>query len=310
MEFRSKTDVLIVGNLNMDLIFEQQNIHQDARKKIGESFCLAPGGNANNQTVAVSRCGVSVGLAGAVGDDSFGDQLRQSLEKEGISTELLKTVSGVSTGVSLIITSSNRENQYWDVLGANAHMNVESVERLRPWIQGARVLLVGLGIPEKSMIRAIEIANEADTMVIFVAYQSKTFSSDLLGKIDVMFLDSSEAQKLSGCEVTNLKSARVAASMLLKGGVKQAVIIHMKSKFLLLAGNDGFSLFEAPKEPMADASAMDDTFSGVFAACMVKEKDLEEAAEISYRAAGLCGSRFGAQTSIPTREEMSRIFER
>lgn len=310
MEFKTKTDILIIGNLNMDLIFEQKNIHQDARKKIGESFCLAPGGNANNQTVAASRCGVSVGLAGVTGDDSFGEQLRESLKKEGISTELLKTVSGVSTGVSLIITSGNRENQYWDVLGANAHMDVESVERLRPCIQGAKILLVGLGIPEKSMIRAIEIANEAGTMVMFVAYQSKTFSSDLLEKIDVMFLDSSEAQKLSGCEVTNLKSARVAASMLLKGGVKQAVIIHMKSKFLLLAGNDGFCLFDAPETPMADASTMDDTFSGVFAACLVSGRSLEQAAEISYEAAGLCGSRFGAQASIPTREEMRRMLDR
>ena len=60
MALKDRTDILVIGNLNMDLIFEQQNIHQDARKKIGESFCLAPGGNANNQTVAASaRTGAS-----------------------------------------------------------------------------------------------------------------------------------------------------------------------------------------------------------------------------------------------------------
>lgn len=213
MALKDSTDILVIGNLNMDLIFEQQNVHQDARKKIGESFCLAPGGNANNQTVAASRCSVSARLAGMTGDDSFGQSsLREALEKEGISTKLLKTVEGVSTGVSLIITSSNRENQYWDVLGANARMDVDCIEQLRPYISEAKILLVGLGIPEKSMIRAIEIANEAETMVMFVAYQSKTFSSDILERIDVMFLDSSEAGKLSGCEVTNLKSARVVTA--------------------------------------------------------------------------------------------------
>ena len=115
MKLKDNAEILVIGNLNMDLIFEQQNLHQDARKKIGESFCLAPGGNANNQTVAASRCGVFTLLAGMTGDDSFGQQLREALEKEDISTKLLKTVEGVSTGVSLIITSSNRENQYWDV---------------------------------------------------------------------------------------------------------------------------------------------------------------------------------------------------
>ena len=53
MALKDSTDILVIGNLNMDLIFEQQNVHQDARKKIGESFCLAPGGNANNQTPTV-----------------------------------------------------------------------------------------------------------------------------------------------------------------------------------------------------------------------------------------------------------------
>ena len=189
-------------------------------------------------------------------------------------------------------------------------MDTECIEQLKPYIQGARVLLVGLGIPEKSMIRAIELANEAETMVMFVAYQSRTFSSEVLKKIDIMFLDSAEAEKLSGCEVTNLKSARVAASMLLKGGVKQAVMIHMKSRFLLLAGNDGFSLFDAPKEPMVDASTMDDTFSGVFASCIVNGMELEKAAEVSYASATLCGSRFGAQASIPNRDEMQKLLSR
>lgn len=89
--------------------------------------------------------------------------------------------------------------------------------------------------------------------------------------VDILVLDSREALPLADMEVTNLKSARIAAGMLLKRGVRQAVLLHMKSRFLLAATNGGFTSLEAPKDfHMTDASAMDDTLSGVFGACWIK----------------------------------------
>ena len=156
---------------------------------------------------------------------------------------------------------------------------------------------------------AIRLAQKHGTAVMLVAYQSRPLSDELLSMVDILVLDSREALPLADMEVTNLKSARIAAGMLLKRGVRQAVLLHMKSRFLLAATNGGFTSLEAPKDfHMTDASAMDDTLSGVFGACWIKGLDVEQAAEIAYDAANLCGSRFGAHFSIPTSEELAQLI--
>lgn len=303
-----KSGILVIANLNMDLILEQRDIQQTGRKKYADSFCLSPGGNGNNEAVAAARLGVPVALAGMVGSDSFGKQLKESLDRECANSELVQ-VTDTSTGLSLILSSAGQENAYWDIAGANACVDEAYIRSLEPRIAEARLLVVGFGIPFDSAVLAMELAGRHSTEVMLVAYQSRPLREELLSMIDMLVLDSREAAALTDVEVTNLKSARIAAGTLLKRGIRQAVLVHMKSRFLLTATNGGFTALAAPRDfRMIDASAMDDTLAGVFAACHVKGIGTDRAAEISYAAANLCGSRFGAQNSIPSSGELSALM--
>ena len=285
----SACDILVIANLNMDLILEQKNSQQTSRKRYADSFTLSPGGNGYNEAVAAARMGATVALAGMIGSDSFGAQLKASL--------------------SLILSSAGQENIYWDIVGANACLDEEYIRGLESHIAKVKLLVVGFGVPYASTVLAIRLAQKHGTAVMLVAYQSRPLSDELLSMVDILVLDSREALPLADMEVTNLKSARIAAGMLLKRGVRQAVLLHMKSRFLLAATNGGFTSLEAPKDfHMTDASAMDDTLSGVFGACWIKGLDVEQAAEIAYDAANLCGSRFGAHFSIPTSEELAQLI--
>ena len=298
-------ELLVIGNLNMDLILGQSDLHQTARKKIGDSFLLTPGGNGGNQAVASSRFGSSVALAGMIGTDAFGQQLKESMLSRNIDCSLIMTDLGENTGLSLIIVTEGSENQYWDVRGANWHFTEKEISKLEDYIVHCRILIIGLGIPEAAVVKAMRIAGKAGVPVMFEAYQSRRFSDEIFSLMDYLFLDSAEARELVGCEVTNMKSARVAASTLLKRGVKSAVMIHLKAHGLLVASDEGFYTFKAKKDlPMLDASAMDDTFVGVFSSCRVNGMTLSESSEIAYEAACICGHTFGAQMSIPSRKEI------
>ena len=72
----SACDILVIANLNMDLILEQKNSQQTSRKRYADSFTLSPGGNGYNEAVAAARMGATVALAGMIGSDSFGAQLK------------------------------------------------------------------------------------------------------------------------------------------------------------------------------------------------------------------------------------------
>ena len=85
----SACDILVIANLNMDLILEQKNSQQTSRKRYADSFTLSPGGNGYNEAVAAARMGATVALAGMIGSDSFGAQLKASLNEEITDSHLV-----------------------------------------------------------------------------------------------------------------------------------------------------------------------------------------------------------------------------
>ena len=87
----SACDILVIANLNMDLILEQKNSQQTSRKRYADSFTLSPGGNGYNEAVAAARMGATVALAGMIGSDSFGAQLKASLNEEITDSQLVRS---------------------------------------------------------------------------------------------------------------------------------------------------------------------------------------------------------------------------
>lgn len=303
-----QADVLVLANLNMDLMMEQQDARQTGRKRMACSFANHPGGNGNNEAVAAAHAGVSVLLAGKVGADLFGQEIKEALKKEQIDCDCVQ-VAETGSGISLIISAPGQENVYWDIPGANMTVDEGYVHSVEKEIAEAKLLIVGFGVPEKTAILAMELAKQNGTRVMFVGYQSKPMQPKQLALIDDFVMDIHEAETFIGISVTNQKSARIAAGTLLGRGVRETVLLHSKGEFLLLASNGGFVTLRADEQyPLIDASAMDDTLAGVFAACCLQGMRYEQAATVAYRAAMLAGCRKGANGTIPSREEMQEII--
>lgn len=181
----SACDILVIANLNMDLILEQKNSQQTSRKRYADSFTLSPGGNGYNEAVAAARMGATVALAGMIGSDSFGAQLKASLNEEITDSQLVRVVPG-SSGLSLILSSAGQENIYWDIVGANACLDEEYIRGLESHIAKVKLLVVGFGVPYASTVLAIRLAQKHGTAVMLVAYQSRPLSDELLSMLDVL----------------------------------------------------------------------------------------------------------------------------
>ena len=196
----SACDILVIANLNMDLILEQKNSQQTSRKRYADSFTLSPGGNGYNEAVAAARMGATVALAGMIGSDSFGAQLKASLNEEITDSQLVRVVPG-SSGLSLILSSAGQENIYWDIVGANACLDEEYIRGLESHIAKVKLLVVGFGVPYASTVLAIRLAQKHGTAVMLVAYQSRPLSDELLSMVDILVLDSREALPLGQVSV-------------------------------------------------------------------------------------------------------------
>jgi sugar/nucleoside kinase (ribokinase family) len=95
-------DVFLSGPVNMDMIFtELPRSPRPGTEVWAGGLGSAPGGVAN-MAVAMSRLGLSVGLASAFGDDSFGSYLWRTLaEQEQVDLDWSEVVRGWPTPVTV-----------------------------------------------------------------------------------------------------------------------------------------------------------------------------------------------------------------
>ena len=79
------------------------------------SFALSCGGDTFNTAIYLTRAGISVSFATAVGDDPYSESILALAAAEGISTDLVLRVPGRLPGLCLVENgpSGKRSGRYW-----------------------------------------------------------------------------------------------------------------------------------------------------------------------------------------------------
>lgn len=84
--------ICVVGSLNIDMVLNMSRL-----PKLGETLMVetlekkVQGGKGGNQACGASRLGSQVTMVGAIGNDEYGQLLKEGLEKkDGINTRYLK----------------------------------------------------------------------------------------------------------------------------------------------------------------------------------------------------------------------------
>ncbi|MBH3426155.1 ribokinase [Pseudomonas alkylphenolica] len=296
--------VIVVGSLNMDLVARAQRLPRAGETLAGESFATVPGGKGANQAVAVARLGASVAMIGNVGDDAYGQQLRQALLDEQIDCQGVAVCPGVSSGLALIVVDASSQNAIVIIPGGNGLLRPESVQAFDALLQGAEVIICQLEVPHETVAYTLARGRAlGKTVILNPAPCTGPLPADWYSAIDYLIPNESEAQALTGQPVTDLTSAEVAASQLRQLGANN-VIITLGAQGALLAGPQGMRHFAAPVVQPLDTTAAGDTFVGGFAAALARGESQEQAMAFGQRAAALSVTRAGAQPSIPYLAEL------
>jgi len=78
-----------------------------------QRFGLGYGGDTFNTAVYLSRAGVEVAYATALGDDPYSGGILDLARREGVATDLVLTVPGRLPGLYLIETTADGERSFW-----------------------------------------------------------------------------------------------------------------------------------------------------------------------------------------------------
>jgi len=296
--------VVVVGSLNMDLVARAERLPRAGETLAGTTFDTVPGGKGANQAVAAARMGAQVAMVGCVGDDAYGQQLRDGLSAEGIDCTAVEVIAGVSSGVALIVVDAASQNTIVIVAGSNGYLLPGSIERFDALLQSANVVVCQMEVPTQTVAFTLARARElGKTVILNPAPVSGPLPVEWLANIDYLIPNESELAALTGLPVWDLSSARSAARQLQGFGVER-VIVTLGAQGALLVDVQGDEHFTVPVVQSVDTTAAGDTFVGAFAAALARGCTEREAISFGQRAAAISVTRAGAQPSIPRLAEL------
>lgn len=299
--------LVVLGSVNADHVLQVPSFPRPGETLHGRNYQVIPGGKGANQAVAAARLGADTAFIASVGDDAFGINIRENFKLEGIQTDGVKMQPNCPTGIAMIQVADNGENSICISAEANAKLTEQAIEPDLNRIRAARFLLMQLETPLCGIERAAQVAKASKTNVILNPAPARTLPDSLLACVDVITPNETEAHLLTGIEVIDDVSAQKAADVLHQKGI-EIVMITLGSKGVWLSENGRGRRIAGYKVSVTDTTAAGDTFNGAFVTGLLEEMPLESAIKFAHAAAAISVTRFGAQTSIPTRQEVNNFL--
>jgi len=283
--------------------FNQQN---------DSNFLAGHGGDVSNCAIAAARYGATVEMFAHLGDDQFADSFIELWKQENVRTEAVTKINEGETGVYFI--SHDTDGHHFSYRRKNsAASNIDVDDVSEELIEKASILHVS-GISQaisssasRAVTRAIDIANSTNTLVSYdTNLRLKLWSLDQARetihastrKCHVVLPSIDDA-----CQLTSLSQPDKIVDFYLDQGCA-VVALTMGENGVVIATESKREVLPSFNINSIDSTAAGDIFDGAFLANYAKHRDPFKSAKFANAAAALSTTRFGAVSSIPTKQEI------
>lgn len=287
--------VLNFGSLNVDYVYPVDHIIAPGETENSGSVMENCGGKGLNQSIALSKAGVSVFHAGQVGEE--GGLLIDKCKENGVDASYIKKIPG-RTGHTIIQVDKNGQNSIILFGGANRGLTKEYIDEVLSNFDKGDILLLQneVNLLDHIIDRAFE---KGMTIILNPSPFDDALKSCDLKKISMFILNEIEGQQITGKsdpdEIldalhTSFPEAKVVLTLGSEGSVYRFKDeVHRQGIFPVKA---------------VDTTAAGDTFTGYFIASMIEGLSVPEGLELAAKASSITVTRPGATDSIPLRSEL------
>jgi ribokinase len=269
-----RPQLTVVGSINLDLVVRAERLPRPGETVTGARFVRVPGGKGANQAVAAARLGADVRMVGCVGRDEGADEALAGLREAGVEERWL--VKDAPTGVALITVDAAGETTIVVAPGANAELRPEDLE-----LGAAGAVLCQQEIAAETVARAYELAPR----FFLNAAPARDGAPD------------AELTVVNRLELDALGERRGLVCLTL--GAEGAVLFE---------GGEEVARAEPPPVEAVDGTAAGDAFTACLVVSLLEGRSRDDSLRRACVAGALAASRFGAQTSLPTADEVDAFL--
>ncbi len=287
----------VIGSINVDMTVTAERIPLKGETLCGDSISYIPGGKGANQAVAMAKLGAEVEMFGCVGDDSNGQKMIDNLNQAGVKTDHIKVLEGVSTGIAMITVGEN-DNTIVVVAGANGKVDKLYVDGIKDELAAYDMVVLQHEIPLETVHYIIEFCAQKGIKVILNPAPAATVPMDIIEKVTYITPNEHEAVLIFGDELT-------VEEMLKKYPEKLVITQGSKGVSTCLKSGEILNVAARPAK-VVDTTGAGDTLNGAFSVQIAGGVDMKSALTYANKAASLSTEKFGAQTGMPTAEEVER----
>lgn len=302
--------ITVVGSIHIDFYIRLPKLPTPGETVLGHGFTMLPGGKGANQAVACSRLGAYTYMVGRVGKDIFGEKLIKNFKKNKVNTKYIKIDKSTHTGIAFILLDEKTgENMITVAPGADYNVSKADVDDAISAIDKSKVVLLQLEIPVDTVVYAAKKAWERGAKVILNPAPATKLPDEIYKYVYVLTPNRVEASILTGIDIRTLDDVVNAGKLLINKGVDY-VIITLGAEGSMVISREFTKHIPAYKVKVVDTTGAGDAFNAALAVSLAEGKDVLEACRIANAAAALQITKLGAQSGLPTREELEEFLRK
>ena len=307
-------DIVCVGVIVADAIAKPVRIIPSKGKlELVDSLSLYTGGCAASAAIDMAKIGIKVAIIGKIGNDGFGNFMKNSFEESKVITDGLIVNNGGSTSASLVIVTEDGERSFIHCQGENATL-VESdidysiVEKAKlVFVAGIMLMAKFDGdecakflkkCKEKGKITALDTAWDSTGRWIKVLTSSLPY-------LDYFLPSYEEAVELSG-----KTDPEGIADVFLSMGPKIVVIkLGKDGCFIKTKEGEKYTIPTYERIKPVDTTGAGDSFCAGFLTAVVRGKSLVECGKFGNAVGTHCVMAKGASTGIKSEAEILKFMD-
>lgn len=300
--------ILVIGSMNMDFVAGVSHIPTLGETVLADNFELVPGGKGANQSYAIGKMHGNVAMLGMVGQDTYGERLCENLKSVGVDVTRVRKLSGVSTGIAVIGVIPEGDNSILVIPGANAYVDKSYIMENMDLFESSDIIVVQLEIPLETVMYVVKEARKrGKTVILDPAPAISDLPDELFSCVDVIKPNETELAILVQ-DFSSEENLCANAELLQRKGVKNIVVtLGGEGSYLLKEDHTEKRLYADKTVHVVDTTAAGDSYVAGLAVALSRGDSLDEAVELASRVSNIVVTRKGAQTSIPSFEELVKM---
>ena len=294
----------VVGSINMDLILNMKKVPEVGENVLGTDYGYANGGKGANQATALAKLGANVRMVGKVAEDANGEKLIENLKNNNIDVSGVAT-DGSQTGLAAILIDGEGRNRIVVYEGANAE--IEPERAISDMGTDIDLLLLQFETNEDVVISCVNHAVKNGITTVIDCGPAKNFNLEKMQGATILSPNESETKALTGIYPDTEENILKASKILEERSKAKYIVLKLGERGCALRDGEELKIFPSYKSNVVDTTAAGDCFTAALALEYIRSGDIEKACDFGNKAGSIAVSRMGAQSSMPTIEEILNI---